>query len=57
MAVLNNKRGATKEEIEKFYFAKYEMKRPYLYDKRELVDEVMELCWEQFFVNDVFICR
>lgn len=48
MAVLNNKRGATKEEIEKFYFAKYEMKRPYLYDKRELVDEVMELCWKKF---------
>ena len=48
MAVLNNKRGATKEEIEKFYFAKYETKRPYLIEKRKLVDEVMELCWKKF---------
>lgn len=48
MAVLNNKRGATKEEIEKFYFEKYETKRPYLIEKRKLVDEVMELCWKKF---------
>lgn len=49
MAVLNNKKGATKEEIEKFYFAKYETKRPYLIEKRKLVDEVIDLCWKKFY--------
>lgn len=48
MAVLNNKRGATKEEIKEFYYKKYEFKRPYLKENCQLVDEVMELCWTKF---------
>ena len=48
MAVLNNKRSSTKEEIKNFYYAKYETKRPYLIEERKLVEEVMELCWNRF---------
>ena len=48
MAVLNNKKDATKQEIEKVYFEKFECKRPYLIEKRNFVDEVIELCWKRY---------
>ena len=51
MSVLSNKRNATKEEIKDFYFMKYGIKRPYLYIKRELVDEVIELCCRNFYLK------
>lgn len=48
MAVLNYKRDLTKEEFRKFYYAQYETKRPYLFENRKLIDEVIELCWKKF---------
>lgn len=52
MAVLNNKKNITMEEIKNFYFAKYGMKRPYLCEKRELVNEVIELCYRNFYFKN-----
>lgn len=47
MAVINNKQNISKAELNKLYFRKYEKKRPYLLENRELVEEVLKFCWEK----------
>ena len=51
MAVLANMRGIDKEEFKKFYFSKYGNKKPYIIADHKLVEEVMDLCWDNFQKN------
>lgn len=48
MAVLANMRGIEKEEFKEFYFNKHGNKKPYLLADQKLVEEVMDLCWDNY---------
>lgn len=47
MAVINNNRTLSFNELVTIYFDKFSLKRPYVKDNRILVEEVIELCWRR----------
>lgn len=47
MSVLDNKPDLTKNEVKKYYFERFSRSRPYLEENRELVCEILNLCWDR----------
>ena len=47
MAVLDKHPDLTKEEVTRYYFDKYEKRRPFLAENKGLVCEIINLCWER----------
>ncbi len=48
MAVLENKPTLSIEELSAYYFDKFSPARPYLLENHDLINEVLELCWNRF---------
>lgn len=47
MAVIDKHPNFTKEEVVRYYFDKNDKRRPFLAENKELVREIINLCWER----------
>lgn len=47
MAVLDGKPELSKSEVESYYFKRFSRSRPYLEENRDLVCEILDLCWDR----------